>query len=332
MNFPNPSRITKAASLAVLLISGGANADVVKMANGDRITGTLGNITGGNVTVTTAYAGDVIIGMANVVDIETDSVYDVTLNDGDKVSGKLVADGLLVNGNVRPTRIGDIHLLAPQPTGAPVWTSRIDAFASFSNGNADTQAISILGNSIYTAGRNEHRLSVYVGDEEADSQTTKEQIEIDYNYRRYLRDDWYYGGQAEYFRDALKMVDSRYTVGATIGKQFWNNPLGAFSAEAGISAVFEDLDGDNVANPAVRAALAYNRLLTPKIELFSTAEVLAILDSDRGQIYNSQTGVRFLISDSLSANIRYDLRHETDPPAGAEKTDTTFAVGVGYAF
>lgn len=325
-------RLVKIFAWAALAISGGANADVIQLTNGDRISGTVGNITSGNVTVTTAYAGDVVIAMASVADIQTDGTYDVTLTSGDQVSGQLVADGVLVNGNVRPTRIADISLLAPPPSDEPVWTSRIDAFATLSNGNAKTQTLSLIGDSLYTHGKNEHRVTAYWGDAEAEGETTQEQIEIDYTYRRYLQNDWYAGANVEYFRDALKDVDSRWTVGASLGKLFWDNALGRFSAEIGISQVFEDLAGDSESNPAVRWAMGYNRFLSPTMEFYHNNEILKILDSDRGEIFDSSTGLRFSMSDALSISLRTDFRHETKPPEGAHRSDITYAVGVGYVF
>ncbi len=322
-------------ALATLSLSTNALADVIQLNNGDRITGTVGNITSGQITVATAYAGDLVIGMADVADIQTDGTYDVTLASGDTVSAQLVADGLLVNGSVQQADIADISLLAPPPNNDPVWTSRIDALASRSNGNADTQVLSLIADSQYTHGidgKNEHRVTAYWGDEEADGETTKEQIEVDYTYRRYLRNDWYTGANLEFFRDSLKDVDSRWTVGAHLGKLFWDNALGRFSAEIGISQVFEDLAGDSESNPAVRFAMGYNRFLTPTTEFYHNNEFLTILGGGRGEIFDSSTGLRFSLSDALSVTVRADLRHETEPPEGAHRSDITYAFGVGYLF
>lgn len=338
MRVPNPAQrlVSKgcwqAFAVACLLTASGAFADVIKLNNGDRISGTVDNITSGNLTITTAYAGSLVIAMANVVDIESANTYDVTLASGDQVSGQLVADGLLADGNVTPVALADISLLAPPPDDSPVWTSRVDALATLSNGNADTQTLSLIGDSLYSHGRNEHHVTAYWGDEEADGETTKEQIEIDYGYRRYLRNDWFAGANVEYFRDSLKGVDSRWTLGASLGKLFWDNALGRFSAEVGISQVFEDLNGDTQNNPALRWALNYNRFVSPKIEFYHNHEILKILDSDRGEVFDSNTGLRFAMSDALSVSLRADLRHETKPPEDAHRSDITYGVGIGYVF
>lgn len=314
-------------------LTGNSYADTIMLDNGDRISGTVDNIGGGNVTITTPYAGAVTIAMANVTNIETEGTYDITLASGTTIpEAQLVNDGVRAAGSVTPASLADIAALAPPPDDSPIWTSRVDALATLSNGNADTQTLSLIGDSLYSHGKNEHHVSAYWGDEEADGETTKEQLEIDYGYRRYLRDDWFLSGNVEYFKDGLKQVDSRWTVGVGVGKLFWDNATGRFSVELGVSQVFEDLAGESENNPALRWALNYNRFITPRTEFYHTQEILKILDSDRGEVYDTSTGFRLALTDALSISLRADLRHETDPPEGAHNSDITYGVGVGYTF
>jgi len=320
----------RAITALALIYAHAATADVIQLDNGDRISGTVSNITTGVVTLTTAYAGDIAIPMANVIQIETDTAYDVTLASGDQVSGKLVANGLQVGDNLINSQLSAIEYLEPIPTGLPVFTTRIDGLWSLSNGNSNVESLDIFSDSFYSHGNNEHRLGISWGDAEAEGVTTKEQIEIDYGYRRYLRDDWYFGGNAEYFRDALKDINRRITLGATIGKQFWNTPVSRFSIELGASVVLENLDGSTENNPALRWGLDYTRQIAANAQFFHNHEILAILGSGRGQIFDTSTGLRYALSDRLSVNLRVDYRNETDPPEGASNSDTTYGIGVGY--
>ena len=307
-----------------------ATADVVQLDNGDRISGTVGNITAGVMTLTTAYAGDILLPMANVIQVETDTAYDVTLASGDQVNGRLVPNGLQVGDNLIASQLSSIEYLTPIPTGLPVFTTRVDGLWSLSNGNSDTRTFDLFSDSFYSHGNNEHRLGINLSTAEAEDITTKEQLQIDYGYRRYLRDDWFFGGNLEYFRDELKDISRRITVGALVGKQFWNTPVSRFSVEFGISAVLENLGGDIENNPALRWGLDYTRLVAPGAEFFHNHEILAILGSGRGQIFGTSTGIRWAFSDRLSFNARVDYRHETDPPVGAGSSDVTYGLGVGY--
>ena len=69
---PTTSRLrfaAKAIATTLLISIGAAHADVVMLTNGDRITGTVDGIASGNVTITTAYAGPLVIAMANVANM-----------------------------------------------------------------------------------------------------------------------------------------------------------------------------------------------------------------------------------------------------------------------
>ena len=318
--------------LASALLSSSVHADQVDLDNGVALTGTVESIQNGTLTLATDYAGTLSIDMARVTRLITDGNYDVTLKSGESVSGKLAADGIDSDGAVIPATLGNITTLAPPPSDAPVWTSRLDAFASLSNGNSETETFNLISDSSYLHGNNEHYLTATWGKEEADGVTTRDQIEVAYNYNRFLQNDWYLNGNLAWFKDELKDIDRRITVGVGIGRVFWDNPLGRLSAELGISQVFEDLNGDGENNPALRWALRYNRFLATGLEVFHDQEILKILGSGRGEIYDTTTGLRYALSDQLSVSLRAHLRHETDPPEGRHQSDITYGVGVGYVF
>ena len=98
----------------------------------------------------------------------------------------------------------------------------------------------------------------------------------------------------------------------------------------GLSQVFEELDGDNENNPALRWGLNFNRWLQPgRLELFHSHQLLKILDSGRGEVWDSGTGLRFHINDTWNANVRLDVQHDSEPPPDRDKTDLTYTIGVG---
>ncbi|MEM7216939.1 MAG: DUF481 domain-containing protein [Pseudomonadota bacterium] len=332
---PTPKARLQSTLVAVAaLCASAASADVLLLDNGDRITGTVDNITAGSVTVTTAYAGAIVVNMDNVVELSTEGEYDVTLASGDSFTGSVVRDGLLVDGSVVPAKATDISLLAVIDDGSPVWDSRLDLLATRSNGNSKVQTINLFGESRYTHGPNDHFLSFAWGDEEAEGETTKAQLEIDYNYRRILQNNWYWAGNVEYFQDDLKGVDRRITVGVAAGKLWWDTAISRLSTEIGVSQVFEKLEGElgNESNPALRWGLDYTRLLRGNLDFFHNHDILAILGGGRGQVFDSSTGVRFALTDAVQASLRVDFRHETDPPEDAHRSDVTYGLGIGYVF
>jgi hypothetical protein len=91
----NPLNLLRSASAAVLLALSGAvlSADVVETKDGSRLVGTVTKIDGGNVTLSTAYAGAITIKQSDVVSISTDAPVAVRLASGTRIEGKVSTAG-----------------------------------------------------------------------------------------------------------------------------------------------------------------------------------------------------------------------------------------------
>ena len=81
--------------MAVLGALSGASvsADVVETKNGSRLIGTVTAIGGGNVTLSTDYAGALTIKQSDVVSIATDAPVAVRLESGTRIDGKIATTG-----------------------------------------------------------------------------------------------------------------------------------------------------------------------------------------------------------------------------------------------
>jgi putative salt-induced outer membrane protein YdiY len=328
------------ALLAVLPFTSQITADVVILKNGDRITGTVDSISVGRVLVKTEYAGNVPIALGAVAELVTDEAFNIS-TDGGRLEGRFVtqngqtmiatADGVRGVDVTTISRAGQNNL-ALTALGAD-WSSRADLSAIISNGNSDTQSLNTLIESVYKKDKVQHSVSLLVAEEEAEGVTTKDQLDLDYLYKRFVSEKWYASGNAEYFKDKLKEIDARVTLGAGMGYQFWDNSFGSFSSDLGISAVYEDTNGADEIDPALRWGLDYRRwLLQKKLEFFHKQSVLFIPDSDRGEVIASSTGLRYALNDRIDAAARVDLTHETEPAPGASKSDVTYTIGVGIKF
>ncbi len=332
----------KAIGIMMLAVMTASTAwgDRLTFANGDVISGTVTSVEGGHVVIQTDYAPRIIVAQDQIVALETDSTVQVQTTTGDLLSGKLES----LDGSVRVDQSGAVIALAdlkritrgnsPGAFETADWSHKVDVAATLSKGNSKTETFSVLTESIMRKDRNEHVLNVALYKDENDEVTTRDQMDIDYNYKRFLENSkWFYGANGEYFRDKLKGIDPRITVGAGAGYRFWDNSLGSLTVEFGLSAVYEDLGLTDETNPAARWALDYRRLLAgERIELFHRHQILKIIDSDRGEVLDSSTGLRFMLNEWWDASIRADLRHETDVPVGSHSTDITYAVGLGVRF
>jgi len=322
------------------LLSGYAIADTVVLTNGDRLTGTLDSISGGRVLLVTEYAGAVPIAVDAIAELSSENSFSVRSGGAKREGQFAVVDGAQVITSERGTT--PIELTSISRAGqsklsltalAPEWSSRADLSAVISKGNSETTAYNALVESAYKKDNVEHSVALLISDEEADDETTKDLLDLDYGYKRFISEKWFASGNAEYFEDALKDIDRRITLGAGVGYQFWDDSFSSFSTDLGVSAVYEDINGETETNPAIRWGLDYKRyLLQKKLEFFHGQSVLFIPDSDRGEVIQSSTGLRYALNDRIDATARADVNHETDPAPGADKTDVIYTLGVGIKF
>ena len=327
--------------LTVALSVGGslATADTVELENGDRLTGTVRSIDGSALVLETEWGGNVVIERDAIRAVQTEGPLNVRV-DGEayREARLLLADSgeqaIATPDGDRELGFGSIEQASVTALPNAVrneWKSKVTYGLNISTGNSDTQAHSLRAATTLRQDTLRHEATAEV-DRTIDSGTvTRDQARVGYQLDWFFREAWYAYGSSEYFKDDIKEVDYRVTLGVGAGHQFWDNSLGALSLEAGLSAVLEEIGGVGEENPAVRLGLDYNRFLYgSRLEFFNRSEVLALTDFDRGQILNASTGLRFRMTSLWTADLRADVVHETEPAPGQEKTDITYIIGVGF--
>ena len=315
-------------------------ADTLIMNNGDRITGRLDSISGGKAVFETQYAGRVFVSVDQIDSMLTDDAYTVRLG-GDRLSGTFIEDqgeqALATHTGIERLTLSDLRSAAQSRSQfipfAPDWSVRLDLSLSLADGNSSTEASNILLEADFHDELNSHLLTVLLAREEGEGLLTKDQLDVDYGYRRFISERWYGAANAEYFQDKLKDIDLRITLGAGIGIQVVDNSLENLATDLAVSAVQEDIGGASSTKPALRLGLDYQRFLFAKtVELFHRQSILQLLSDEKGQVFSSSTGIRYMFSERIDTNFRIDLAYESNPPPGNEKTDTTYSLGVGLKF
>lgn len=317
--------IKRLGTLACSVGALAANADVVHFANGDRLTGTVVDAEDGVVAIDVPGIGKVTTPRTLVARVEFDAGNDAT------------EVGLPADAKAEPEVASDV-----------LWEARADLGVVVASGNTQTQDTNFVAGVKRASARFDNVLGVSLHQAQATppfgegSVATKDQVDVDYDLRWKYGDSWYAVASFEYFRDPIKNIEQRTTAGAGIGHTLWDSPRGALTTDAGISQVFEEVDvGEEMAtpdagnssetNPALRWGLQYRHwLVVERLELFHNNHLLRILDDDRGAVWDSDTGVRFHLNSRWLAALRMDVQHESAPAPGRKKTDSSYALAVGF--
>ncbi len=283
-------------------------AEEIQFINGDRLTGEIVRYGDESIDLETEHLGVVSIPRSAILD--TALPVDVTLSTG----------------------TSSVYAAAPDPFED--WEAQADMGYVVSTGNTETTNISLIVGAQRSGERIDHVIGVNIAQAEADSSgssvKTKDQFDLDYEFRWNASPTWYALGNVEYFADAIKDIDSRISVGLGGGRTFWKNDRGSLTSDLGVSQVFEQLANESENNPALRWGLRYGYWVRPdEIELFHDNQVLHILASDRGTVWSSGSGVRVYLNENWNAGLRVGLQYETKPNAGRGQTDTTISLTLG---
>lgn len=327
------------AAFSAFFWAAGAAADVLHLTSGDRLSGEIDSIGGGKVVLITDFAGTIGVSLETVKTMESEKVFEIRTADGSKNKGQFAVTSDSQQFQAQGGELADLDLTTLKSAGenklgladlGSDWTNRFDAGISASSGNTKTSAQNYLFESVLTRSRSDHNLMFTFDTQEDDDVKTKEKVLAGYRYRRFFGERWYGLGNIGYQQDKFSGVDSRWTLGAGAGYQFWDNSTGALSTDLGLNYVMEKLDGVKDENPALRWGLGWNRFfMAKKAELFYQHSVLFIFSDEENTVYNGSTGVRFNLTDMLTANLRVDIAHQTEPAPDRKKTDLTYVIGIG---
>lgn len=332
-------------TLVVLLFAfaGPAQADVVWLKSGDRVSGKVESLDGTTLRVDTEWAGTLLIKRDAVASIDTDEALNLMLYDGERVAARFEVDReedeqqILAEDEdpravtLRAVRYASANGGVDHPGDR--WQSRVSYGLNISSGNTDTQSHVLRASSTLRQGPWRHQGNMDMDLTKDAGTTTREQYRLGYQLDWFFREDWFAFGSSEYFQDKRRDVDYRVTLGGGLGHQFWDTTLGALSLEGGISEVIEKVGGETENNPALRFGVDYNRFyMGQQLELFHGSELLLLAAKDRGEILKTTTGVRYALNSYLNTNLRVDFDHETKPAPGRKNTDLVYVIGVGFTW
>jgi putative salt-induced outer membrane protein YdiY len=330
--------LTLAPMAAALALSGPALADQLKMKNGDVITGEVKKLEDGKVFIEPAYGSEFSVDLAEVVSIEADQVFEVELENGEKVEatftgGEAGTQTVVVDGAPLEVAITDLAA-ATEPEAWYDRVSHVDVNITENSGNTDSRNWLLFADTAVKLGDHRHLGELTVTREKIDGETTKKQDLFNYNYNWLFSGPWYLGGMFTYERDPIKDLDHRYTTGVLLGRDIFDESDRFLTMSVGAGWSEEEFFGQPKDSGATALwNLRYRQdFVDGKFAFFHNHNINYQLYGDENMIFKSNTGLQFDLIKDIYAKISFRYDYETEPAAGAENEDTTLAIGVGAQF
>lgn len=170
--------------------------------------------------------------------------------------------------------------------------------------------------------------------------TRREQFVAAYEPNYKISDRLFIYGLAQYERDRFQGFAGRYSISGGLGYQIIDADDLKLSGKIGPAYRITDFNnGETEKRIAGLVGLDFDWDITKRLKLTHDTNAVAetggsatiIADSSNTSV-NLITGLNAKVSDKLSARFSYEIEYDSNPPAGAEGTDTLSKMTLIYDF
>jgi hypothetical protein len=324
-------------TLTCLLVQGSALADVLFMKNGDRITGDIKRVWDNKLYIESDYADEFPVALDAIARIESDEDFEIELRDHSEITGRFASDPsgamvVMTEDGSRPFTPMDIEELNEFDNGFD-WDARSDFSVNATRGNTNTSDFLWQAAGGVKIGDHRHRLGLRFDYKEQEGEVTKEQNTVDYIYSWFFADRWFLAAGIGYERDPIRELNYRYTPGGGVGFQFFEDADRLFEVSLSTIGVREKLADVIEDSTAMRWGLRYERkLLGGDLAFFHNHRLWIYINGRNNKVADTSTGIRWDVWGGVYLNTQFDWDWESDPAAGNEQEDVTYAIGIGVEF
>lgn len=210
------------------------------------------------------------------------------------------------------------------------WTGQGQVGAFLTTGNVDDRGVALgLGFAKETL-RWRHAIDMTADYQETDDVVTKERYFAGYSGDYKFSERFYAAGVLSAEKDKFAGFKSRFTESLGLGYRIINRPDLKLSVEGGPALRQTDYY-DTGSDSSVAGRIAGDLAWTIREGTVFTQTASAYLASDNSTLA-ATSAITTKLQGDLSARASFDVRHETDPPVGRDKTDTTTRVTLVYSF
>jgi putative salt-induced outer membrane protein YdiY len=325
-------------AMSCLLFGATANADVLVLKNGDRITGDVKRIWDAEVTIEPEYSDEFQVDLDAISHIESAREFEIEFYDGRIIDAQLTGENAageqvfkFESGSVEAPLADMLEL--NEPEAAFEWDTDVEVAASVNRGNTDSATGKIRAYS--TLKMNDHR---HIGDieffrEELGPDRTKERDLLKYSYNYLFTDNWFFTADASFERDPIILLESRMIASAGVGLDIWDTPRRSLSLKLGAGFQSEEIDSVDTDGSVANWGLSYRQdFFSDDVDIFHRHSIVANISGRKNTSYKTTTGLSYELNDLFSASVSLDYNYETNPADTATNEDIAFLLGLVAEF
>lgn len=314
-------------------------ADTLWLSNGDRISGQVLALDGGQVVLQTAYAGRLLIDWKQVATLNTDTPLLLRRDGLDSRAERLQAaekgrvrldDG---QGAERSVALASIsRMVAPRPLLKDArWEGNLDASLDLQRDQSSTNDWQVKGDTRIEAGRWRHVIGGEYNQQTQDGEQIEDNAELQYDLDRFFTRNWFVRGTLDLQRDDFSALQRQRSLGVGPGYRFWNDELGRFDLIGQVTRFHLQSDERELHFNALTLAWDYKQLLgATRFELYSKAQLQVPQIDDVDYVLDSEYGLRYRLNDWARLSLLYELDQSRVYDRTQSQRHYTLGLGVGW--
>lgn len=315
--------------------------DVIRLKNGDNVTGEIQLLEYGQLSVSTDSMSTVEIRWPDVTAVHSRQTFIVEDNAGGRYVGTLSTDNQrrISVGDAAGARIEILSVTRIAPGEATFW-NRLQG--SFSLGvdyakASDIATVSTSSQLNYRAPANGWTLSFDANSTKDPSQGTLDRSTLNYQYQWHRPQRRFWFGLTSLERNEETGIEARFLLGGGIGKYFLQTARSELSGLIGVVGVEEWATGEQDSAGSAETLLGGSyrifKFSSPKVSLNSNALLFkSITESGR-----YRTNLNLTLRQEIVKDFYLDLSvyqsYDSDPPdVSADQDDYGVTTSLGYSF
>lgn len=321
--------------------------DVVFFNNGDRLTGTIKQLTDGKLVLASAVAGEVTISLSEIRTFSSDAPMEVHFTDGTVIKQRILSAGPGRIG-IGPTdalaaqafELAKIAAINPPAKPVPKWHGAVSGGFSSTHGNTKADRRNV---SVDVSRRSENdRITVkadYARGEQEDPDTGEDETTEDWwrtklKYDYFLSKKWFVYGDSRYEKDSVADLDRRVVVGGGGGYQWIESEDMNFSTEAGLASLYEKFENETDSNTELSLQLGYHfdKKLYKALTFINDLTYYPSIEQFSDYYLTSTAELRASVLKNMFTNFKVIFDYDATPAQGAHKTDVKYILGAGWNF
>lgn len=323
--------------------------DVLRLRNGDQITGEIKRLFLGQVEYSTDDMGTLYIEWDKIVLLKTDQLLQLQMLDGVRYTGHVIAaqvpaEGVLLlredaAGEGQPLReVRMVEIARIDPLGTGSWRQRLDGSVSLGYSFAQSTGVEVMNfRGILRSRSPERAWSVDLNSQITDDKDgpSSKRGSLVGRIEHPLHERHFVGSNLEFSRNEELGLDLRTLLGISLGRYLVQTTDRQWQAGAGLAGSREDYGPDDKrSNIEVQLAsvLRVYRFDTPKRDVDLDVVVLPSV-SDWGRVRGEMSlNLDYEIVKDFFFGISFYESYDNRPAEGAANNDWGVTTSVGYKF